>query len=211
MQIRWRRHRGFMASLLAGVLTGLCLFPLDVVDRLMIGADVMFALYLILMARTSRALDADSLRKRSAETDESMKIIVPIAVAAILISLYAIQQSLGAAHQGVLRPLLALASVPLGWAMLHTLMAFHYAALWYARGDDGNDARGLQFAGNPDEVGISDFIYYSYTLGMTAQTSDTAVSTQNLRRTTTVHAMISFFYNTVLLAIAVNAAVALGQ
>lgn len=201
----------FLIALLAGVLAGLTLFPLGAVDRLLIGANVMFALYLVLMAQLSRRLDPQTLRRRSADTDESMKIIVPIAVAAILISLYAIQQVLSGAHQGVLYPLLALASVPLGWAMLHTLMAFHYAALWYARGDDGKDARGLEFAGNPDEVGISDFIYYSYTLGMTAQTSDTAVATRNLRRTTTVHAMISFFYNTVLLAIAVNAAVTLGQ
>lgn len=202
---------GFLIALLAGVLAGLALFPLAAVDRLLIGADVMFALYLILMAQMSRRLDPQTLRRRSADTDESMKIIVPIAVAAILISLYAIQQVLSGAHQGVLHPLLALASVPLGWAMLHTLMAFHYAALWYACGDDGKDARGLEFAGNPDAVGISDFIYYSYTLGMTAQTSDTAVATRDLRRTTTIHAMISFFYNTVLLAIAVNAAVTLGQ
>ena len=115
----------------------------------------------------------------------------------------------------VILPLVALAilSVPLGWAMIHTVMAFHYASLWHAPAPGGGLARGLEFPGQGkgELAGIWDFIYYSFTLGMTAQTSDVAVTSTALRRVTIVHSGLSFFYNAVLVALTVNAAVSLGQ
>ena len=50
-----------------------------------------------------------------------------------------------------------------------------------------------------------DFLYHSFTIGMTAQTSDVAVTTSGMRRLTLYHAGLSFLYNTVLIALAVNA------
>lgn len=67
---------------------------------------------------------------------------------------------------------------------------------------------GLQFPGTSEPVG-SDFVYYSYVIGMTAQTSDTNVTTSAMRRTTLRHSIVSFFFNTVLVAAAVNIVVAL--
>ena len=76
--------------------------------------------------------------------------------------------------------------------------------LYYAPAGDG-DAGGLEFPQTP-EPGLWDFLYYAYVVGMTAQVSDVAVTREAQRRITLVHGIFSFFYNTVILALAVNAA-----
>ena len=92
--------------------------------------------------------------------------------------------------------------------MLHTLAAFHYANLFYAPAPGGGEARGLDFPGSP-EPDPWDFLYFAFVIGMTAQVSDVAVRSTALRRTALAHGVASFFYNTVILALAVNAAIAL--
>ncbi|WP_429937839.1 DUF1345 domain-containing protein, partial [Brucella melitensis] len=69
---------------------------------------------------------------------------------------------------------------------------------------------GFDFPGTPEPSGW-DFAYYAYVIGMTAQTSDTNVTTPAMRRTTLLHSIVSFFFNTVLVAAAVNVVVALGS
>ena len=99
----------------------------------------------------------------------------------------------------------AVAGVPLGWLTLHTLFAFHYARMFYARRPDGGDADGLDFP-DTDEPGPWDFLYFSFVIGMTAQVADVTVCTTSLRKAVLAHGAISFFYNAVILALAVNAA-----
>src|SRR5262249_590036 len=104
---------------------------------------------------------------------------------------------------------LAILSVLLGWFTLHTVVAFRYAHLYYSRGlateGDPRDAGGLEFPGNP-QPDIWDFLNYSFVIGMTAQVSDVEVSSAVIRRTTLMHGVTSFFFNTVILALAVNIA-----
>jgi len=102
--------------------------------------------------------------------------------------------------------ILSVASAPLGWFTLHTLSAFHYANLHYLGGADGK-TKALKFPGS-GEPGAMDFLYFSFVVGMTAQVSDVQVLTTPMRRATLVHSVVSFFFNTVLIAMAVNAVVA---
>ena len=74
----------------------------------------------------------------------------------------------------------------------------------------GRDAGGLKFPGT-DQPHAWDFMYYSFVIGMTAQVSDVMVLTTLIRQLTLAQAVISFFFNTVLIALAVNVAVVLGQ
>ena len=103
-------------------------------------------------------------------------------------------------------------SVPLGWLMIHSMMAFHYASLWYAPGDDGQPMRGLGFPGLAEgqDAQLWDFIYYSFTIGLASQTADVSALTTRMRRITLLHSVFAFYYNTVVLALAVNAAASLG-
>ena len=70
------------------------------------------------------------------------------------------------------------------------------------------DEKDLDFPGQGDP-GAWDFLYYSFVVGMTAQVSDVQVTTTVMRRATLLHGVVSFFFNTVFIAMAVNAGVAL--
>jgi uncharacterized membrane protein len=97
----------------------------------------------------------------------------------------------------------------LGWLVLHTVMAFHYADVHYFDDPDCvGDEKDLAFPGDRDP-GPWDFLYYSFVVGMTAQVSDVQVLTTEMRKLTLFHGVVSFFFNTVFIAMAVNAAVTL--
>lgn len=209
-----RRHLRFILAFVLGLLAGFLSWRMQSIDRLLIFSNVFYLSYLVLAGHMVSHMSLNGLRRHADDDDEGLRLIVPLAVGSVGISLVAIVLALQDPGGGVwLRPYMALVSVPLGWAMVHTVMAFHYAGLWYAPTATSTEARGLDFPGDDAGglAGIWDFIYFSFTLGMTAQTSDIAITTTRLRRITVLHSALSFFYNTVLVALTVNVAVTLGQ
>ena len=101
--------------------------------------------------------------------------------------------------------LLAGSGALLGWFVLHTVMAFRYANLHYF--DDpttpDDESHDLEFPGCA-EPGVWDFLYFSFVIGMTWQVSDIQITSRRLRRIVLFHALISFAYNTVILALSIN-------
>jgi uncharacterized membrane protein len=96
--------------------------------------------------------------------------------------------------------------VCLGWFLIHTLFVFRYAHLYYFDSDrDGTAQRGLTFPGttDPDDY---DFAYFSFVVGMTFQVSDVQITDPGVRTVVLVHAILSFAYNTAILALVVNLA-----
>lgn len=204
-----RRHWRFLLGVAMGIVTGL-IVPTTPMMQLLIGADVLFGVYLAATFAGTNRLTAQALCRHAQEEDEGTGIILLLGVLAVVVSLAAIFDALHDTNAAGWHRAGALLSVPLGWLTLHTLFAFRYAHLWYAPGAPPDPARseeqrGLDFGGHVVEAGFDDFLYYSLTIGMTAQTSDTGVTTRAMRRLTLVHAVVSFFYNTVLIALAVNA------
>jgi uncharacterized membrane protein len=94
-----------------------------------------------------------------------------------------------------------LIAVVSAWLLTHTAYTLRYAHLYYR--DDEEGEGGLEFPGKNDPDGF-DFAYFSFTLGMCFQVSDVAVSSHQIRRAVLAHALLSFMYNTVVLAVAVN-------
>ncbi len=90
------------------------------------------------------------------------------------------------------------------WLLLPTLFALTYAAAYYGPEPDG----GLDFPKSPPtfEPEHTDFLYFSFTIAVTAQTSDVAVTTREMRRLVLAHSILSFLFNTTILAFAINAA-----
>lgn len=211
------RHQRFViAAVVAGISgAGLWLGGLvaSVPPLVLIVADVFSTLYLALMLAQAARLTPDDLRRHAAEADEGVPLIVLIAVGIVATSLTAIFLVLSAPGgvQAMARAL-SLASIPLGWAMLHTVFAFHYAGAFYAPSglDAGGDAGGIEFR-QTEEPGVWDFLYVSFVIGMTAQVSDVVVVETPMRKLVLAHSVLAFFYNTVILALAVNSAISLGQ
>jgi len=217
-----RHHGRFYLAAIAGIAIWLAAWSLPWPLPSLAGGDTFFLTYLALMTRFALRTTPEDLRRRASVEDEGMPLIVALALAAIVFSLVAIFSLLN--RDGTPEPAelsLAVASVPLGWLMLHTIAAFHYAHRFYATADDDpspptdatprdRDAGGLNFPGEGDP-GAWDFLYFSFVIGMTAQVSDVVVERSDLRVLVLVHGVASFFYNTVLLALAVNVAVTLAH
>jgi uncharacterized membrane protein len=92
-------------------------------------------------------------------------------------------------------------AVASAWFVTHTILTLRYAHLYYRDGE-GREG-GLDFPGGGHPAFI-DFAYFSFTIGMCFQVSDVTISNPALRRTALGHAMLSFGYNTVILAVAIN-------
>ena len=204
-----RHHGRFYCAALAGVALWLAAQQLCWPLPPLVGGDAFFVIYLALMARFALWITPDGLRRRASVADEGIPLIAPLALAAVVLSLAAIFPLIARGGRPDLPDLsLAVASVPLGWSTLHTIAAFHYAHLYYAtEGEDAGDAGGLDFPGTK-EPGAWDFLYFSFVIGMTAQVSDVTIHSASMRRLVLGHSIVSFFYNTVLVALAVNVAVA---
>jgi uncharacterized membrane protein len=101
---------------------------------------------------------------------------------------------------------IGLFAVVAGWVLIHTMFVFRYAHLFYFDSDDdGSAQRGLVFAGT-DEPNDYDFAYFSFVIGMTSQVSDVVIKDSGVRRVALVHGLISFAYNTTILALVINIA-----
>ena len=103
--------------------------------------------------------------------------------------------------------LLAIGAVIISWFLLHTIYTLKYAHLYYDPHTDvdGKDigVGGLQFPGK-DEPDYLDFVYFSFVVGMTFQVSDVNITSRKIRRVCVGHALLSFAFNTAILALSIN-------
>jgi uncharacterized membrane protein len=90
------------------------------------------------------------------------------------------------------------ASVVCSWAVIHTVFTLRYARLYYAGGDGGVDFH------EDAKPRYSDFAYLAFTVGMTFQVSDTEVNTSAFRATILRHALLSYLFGTVIVALTIN-------
>lgn len=175
--------------------------------RALIGWNTLTLTYLVTSWIQMLRAEVTSLRRRAAEQDEAEWIVLALAIVATLVSLAAIVVELqgnGAAGDGKLPPShLALAGLTIvtSWLFMHTLITLHYARLFYGTGE--KPAGGLLFPGE-DEPDYADFLYFSLTIGAAAQTSDVAITSRTMRRVVLVQTILAFFFNTTVLALAIN-------
>jgi uncharacterized membrane protein len=179
---------------------------------LLAAGDAFYAIFLIL-GLTIVGQSAEDLKRRAKGEDEGIVIVVLITLATMGFFCAAVFEAL-AKKQGmdISALVMAGAGALLGWFVLHTVMAFHYANLHYFDDPDcpDDDDRDLIFPGRGQPCAW-DFLYFSFVIGMTAQVSDVQVKTRVMRQAVLGHGVASFFFNTVFIAMAVNAAVALAS
>lgn len=100
---------------------------------------------------------------------------------------------------------LSLFTIVGSWLLVHTIFAFHYANLYYQPAPTLNECQsgGLDFPGEV-EPDYGDFLYFSFVIGMTNQVSDVQITSPSIRRLALLHSVLSFFFNTMILAMSVN-------
>ena len=206
----FRRHSRFLLAFALGLAVwfGTSVLTLEPVLRVLIAANCLFVVYLGLMFHLTLTTTAADLRRHAEADDEGAALILMLAVASVAVSITSIFLVLNRTPDSLAEALFALSAAPLGWALIHMLFAYRYAHLYYAPTPDA----GLQFPSVTDQSpGAWDFLYFSFTIGMTAQVSDVQVTSVQMRKVVLFHAVGSFFFNTVILALAVNAGLALSR
>jgi uncharacterized membrane protein len=204
------RHKRFYTALACGLAAALVAGLLGFDAPLLAGGDIFYLVFLILCGVMIAGQSASDLKLRAKSEDEGIVIVLLVTLATVAFFCDAVFTALNKKH-GLDIPPLVLAGIgaPLGWLVLHTVMAFHYADIYYFDDPDcAADDKDLDFPGRSDP-GPWDFLYYSFVVGMTTQVSDVQVRTTVMRRATLLHGVASFFFNTVLIAMTVNAAVTL--
>jgi uncharacterized membrane protein len=209
----FRRHVRFFIALILGLAAALAAGTLGLPAPLLVGGDVFYLIFLILVMAMIANIPAREFKIRARSEDEGMAVVIVMIVVTMMFFVTAVFEALNKAH-GVQWVPLVLAGVgaPMGWFALHTAMAFHYADLHYfddprTTDDDEGD---LIFPGGGEPCPW-DFLYFSFVIGMTCQVSDVQVKTTVMRRAVLWHGVVSFFFNTVFIAMAVNAAVAMAS
>lgn len=196
-----------VSSVFVGVLLWLLLPEWPPSTRVLAAWDCATGLYLILALAMMGRSGVEKIRSRAASQDEGQMVILGLTTITALVSLGGVMLELATAkklgaHESWRHVALAAATVLLSWSFLHAMFAAHYAHEYYSPDDDGT-AEGLEFPGHepPD---YWDFMYYSFIIGTACATADVNVVSKMMRRLTTLHCIVAFFFNTTILALTVN-------
>jgi uncharacterized membrane protein len=204
VRVVYARPRTFISFALGIVAFLLLPGSLRLVTRFLIGWDIFASFYLVLAYIMMFRCDLGHIRRNAVLQDDGRFLILLVTALGAFASIAAIVFELGASHRSAPELALATGTIALSWAAVHTTFALHYAHDYYRGAKPG----GLQFPSGDqhDHADYWDFVYFSFVIGMTAQVSDVGITDKTIRRTVTAHGIISFFFNTALLALMVNIA-----
>jgi uncharacterized membrane protein len=190
-------------SVTAGLVVG-ALIPSTVpwVLRVILGWDVLALTLLVQSWMIILRSTPQSTEQRAGVEDPGGAAVFVIAVLGSVFSLFAVTFALQTASAQNDREIwvpLILIAIALSWWVTHTAYTLRYAHLYYREKVNG----GLVFPGTqqPDDM---DFAYFAFTLGMCFQVSDVPITSSKIRRTCLAHCLISFIFNTAILAFSLN-------
>jgi len=180
--------------------------------RALLGWDSAVLVYLMVVLQMMSTATPELMRRRAAIQDPGRTVILFVIVSGALFSTLAlvfIQKSLKGEVGGDLAFALAIigGTIFVSWLLTHMVFALHYAHAYYGPATDADDEDGviggLEFPSehHPD---YWDFMYFSYIIGMTCQVSDIQISDRGIRRQALIHGIVSFFFNTIILALTIN-------
>jgi uncharacterized membrane protein len=201
-------------SAAVGVVAVLFLAPpwLHGTIRTVAAYDAGAALFILSFWLVGMRLNPSDTACRAAAEDPGRNVVLILVLGCVIFGLVAAISILGrgphvsTGNERNLAYGMGLFAVVAGWVLIHTMFIFRYAHLFYFDSDDdGSAQRGIVFPGT-DEPNDYDFAYFSFVIGMTSQVSDVAIKDSGVRRVALVHGLISFGYNTTIVALVINIA-----
>lgn len=203
------------AALALAAYVGFGCVPMQEALRTALSWDLGLCCYLLLSWVMMWRSETSHIERRARALDVSLGEIVILTGLAASFSLFAAARVLGVARNlsggdATMHLVAGIGTIVLSWFFVHTLFAIHYAHEYHdeARSQPGRTRGGLTFpgGGQPD---YWDFGYFASVIAMTCQVSDVSVESRDMRHLVTAHGVISFFLNTVIVALAVGIAVTL--
>ncbi|HEX9511820.1 MAG TPA: DUF1345 domain-containing protein [Puia sp.] len=188
---------------------GLLPFRMENMTRIMIGWDIFSLSMLVISTILFTSMHPRQIRVLAKTEDAGRIVVFVIVVVATIGSLAGILILLGNKGNWLLskglETFIYISGVICSWFLLHTIFTYRYALLYY--GDHPTDPEesnvGLQIPHElwPDYL---DFAYFAFVIGMTFQVSDIEISSRKIRRVALLHGMLSFLFNTVIVALTIN-------
>ncbi len=181
--------------------------------RLLIGWNVGIWIYIGWAALTFSRANVASIRDRAEKADESRFVVLTVAILAATASLVAIVAQLGMVKQldGELKALhlgLAILTIFSSWTFIHLMFAQHYAHEFFVERKSERklpaDQRGGLDIPGCDQPEFGDFLYFSFVIGVACATADIDITSKTMRRVAMIHCVLSFFFNTTILALTIN-------
>ena len=203
MSVVWRnRLIGFAIAVLtaAAVVLGAPAW-LRGISRAVAAYDATAAVLVAAFWALAMHSDPARTQRRAALEDPGRNVVLAVVLLSVAAGL---ASALHTASEKGIADGLAIGAVVIGWLLIHTIFTLRYAHIYYFDDDDDNEAdRGLKFPGT-DDPNDFDFAYFSFVIGMTFQVSDVQITDRRVRRLVLFHALISFAYSTMILALAIN-------
>ena len=196
-------------SILAGFAVG-ALLPLYVtelrsVTRFLVAWDFGVGLYLILAFWMIAHSGVTEVHRQSLAQDEGGFAILVLTIVSACASVGAVFTWLEIATRAETFALPGLAflllTIMMSWAFIHTMFALHYAHEFYA--EHHKTGGGLIFPRDHKPT-YWDFVYLAFSIGTATQVSDVEISSKRIRRTVTLHGIVSFFFNVTVIALTVG-------
>ena len=179
------------------------------ITRIMISWDI-FSLALIIMSSvTFFTMKPRQIRLLVKNQDATRPVVFMIVLISTVSSLAGIFLLLLNKQQWLLNKyietLIYISGVNFSWLLLHIIFTFRYAHLYYSNNQSGDvkcaPALEIHNESNPDYL---DFAYFSFVIGMTFQVSDISIVSRQIRRLALLHGLLSFLFNTVIVALSIN-------
>ncbi len=203
-------HARLIIAVIVGVVAWWFLPLNDNVTRILAAWNVAGWLYVILITAMMLRCEIAGIKRQASLEEESRTVLLILTVFASLAMVLAIVAQLSALNEDhssgrTLKFGLAFSTILVSWFLVHLVFALYYAHEFHSesRGASRGSGGGLKFSGEhiPDYL---DFVYFSFVVGTTAQTSDVEVCSRKMRRVVTLHGLLSFFFNTTVIALVVN-------
>jgi len=182
---------------------------IDVLTHIMIGWDTFSVCMIVMTWITFFITTAQQIRIQSKVQDPNRSIIFIIilicTLASFLTVLLLILTKKDGNNGASWRMPIAVGGMVFSWILIHTSFTLRYAHIFYGdhESNPNTHAGGLEFPGGglPDYL---DFAYFSFVLGMTFQVSDVQITSKRFRRLALLHGLLSFIFDTTLLALTIN-------
>ena len=166
--------------------------------------DVAGIVFLLALVPLLQRGAAGQMRRQATANDANragLLVLTGLTMLVILTSVFKETQG----KTNLIGTLLIIGTLVVAWLFSNTVYAMHYAHLYYSNDADdvGSDSGGIDFP-KCDEPDYWDFLYFSFTLGMTFQTSDVEISSRRVRRTVLGQCLAAFVFNIGVLAFSIN-------
>lgn len=178
--------------------------------------DAAVLIFIVIMLVVTWHFDEAQMARKVRHRAPSSFLVAMTALCAALFGIYALVLLVSASgdseqHKALMLTV-ALLTTTLSWGLVHLLFALEYAKLFYV---DPNGVMGAPPPGGLDFPGghppeYTDFLYFSFIIGVANQTADVDISGRKMRKIALLHGLIAFLFNTVILAATINVAAGLG-